>query len=762
MTDPGNPVPSGTAPGEDTTFKMTVELSVLESLGINLYSNAAAVLSELVANAYDADAATVSIKWQPRKVEPDDPEELMEVVVSDDGVGMDIPALNARFLKAGYKKRATEGTRSPKWKRPFMGRKGIGKLSVFSLARVVEVYSKTEADEANGLRIVVSDLERCITEERDYYPQPVAVPVEYQRPGTTLVLSDLKSKRAALTAAALRKRLARRFDVMDDTPLDKGGFHIVVNDKRITWADRQELKRLQFIWEFGVQTLPANVLPPGIQRFTLPSSYVNADKGWQVRGWFGSTEKPTDLVSDEDAGSLKNIIVLARKRPIQEGIIEKLDFSRLFGNYVTGQIEADFLDLDDESYDDIATSDRQRLIEDDERVVALQNFLRTAFVTAADQWSSARPKKAAVDALAKLPKLKAWVEDLPVWQQDSARTMVGTIAGLELEGKSAASDRAALMRSGVLAFARVGLRDSAEQLELLSSVTAVDLLPLLGQQDAYEAGLWVDILRSRVDAIAKFQDLTSADEKEAVLQQHLFDHLWLLDASWERATGSETMEENLRSIEPGLFAKEHSALDKEIKGRVDIRYKTLNGRHVIVELKRYGLKVDAKKLATQGAKYAKALASILSQQGRDNEVANVEVIFVLGKKPGDNDRVPGIQTPAQYFTSQFGAFHGDFRLYDELIHRAREQYQEYLDASAQARVLDELLEDLNEVADPATAATSLPVEAPSGAEELLAAAAEDLSDLAPGMRVDLVTPDEGSVGVLAESQSPTGSSSAPR
>ena len=75
----------------------------------------------------------------------------------------------------------------------------------------------------------------------------------------------------------------------------------------------------------------------------------------------------------------------ARKRPIQEGV-EKLDFSRSFGNYVTGQIEADFLDLDGE-YEDIATSDRQRMIKDDERVLALQTFLRDAFVKAADQWS---------------------------------------------------------------------------------------------------------------------------------------------------------------------------------------------------------------------------------------------------------------------------------------------------------------------------------------------------------------------------------------
>lgn len=687
--------PDEEAEVEDQTYKMTVELSVLESLGINLYSNAAAVLSELVANAYDADAGTVSITWQPQTDEAGSETGLTEVVVSDDGSGMGVAELNGRFLKAGYKKRVTEGKVSPIWSRPFMGRKGIGKLSVFSLARVVEVYSKTEHGPANGFKIVVADLEAKIKKEQEYYPQPVPVPAQYDKKGTSLVLSDLKSKRAALTAAALRKRLARRFDVLDQTPAGKGGFHILVNGDRITWTDRQELKKLQFIWEFGSHKLPDAVLPKDVTRFVLPCNLVDAGKGWKVGGWFGTTEKPTDLVSDEEAGSLKNIIVLARKRPIQEGIIEKLDFSRLFGNYVTGQIEADFLDLDDEGYDDIATSDRQRLIEDDPRVLALQSFLRAAFVTAADQWSKARPKKAAVDALDRYPKLKEWVDELPQWQQDSARTMVGTIAGLELEGKRAAEDRSALFRSGVLAFARVGLRESAEQLDLLSGVTAVDLLPLLGQQDDYEAGLWVDILRSRIEAIEKFQDLTDANEKEAVLQKHLFDHLWLLDASWERATGSETMEENLRKIAPGLFAKEHDQLDSEITGRIDVRYKTLGGRHVIVELKRYNLKVDAKKLADQGAKYARALASILTQQQRTSEIPGIEVIFVLGKEPGDSDRVEGLQSPDKYYQNLFDSFNGSYRLYDALIHGAKSQYQEYLDASSQARKLDDLLDALS-------------------------------------------------------------------
>ncbi len=678
-------MPDETEAISDHRFTMTVELSVLESLGINLYSNAAAVLSELVANAYDADANEVSIAWK---------QHTEQIVVTDDGCGMTATQLNDRFLTAGYKKRDEEGTQSPQFGRPFMGRKGIGKLSVFSIAKTITVYSKTADGGSEGLRIVAGDLEAAIKSHAPYHPDPVEVPAEFDKRGTTLVMEDLKSKRAALTAAALRKRLARRFDVLDERKDEDGAFRIMVNDKRLTHADRQELKRLEFIWEFGSKALPAQALPTGITRFVLPGADVDAAQGWSVKGWFGTAKKPTDLTDDEEAGSLKNIIVLARGRPIQEGIIERLDFSRIFGNYVTGQIEADFLDLDGEGYDDIATSDRQRLIEDDPRVLALQTFLRKAFVSAADDWSKARPKKESVDVMERYPKIKEWVEDRPGWQREAAQKMIGTIAGLDLEGKDAGKDRTTLFRSGILAFERLGLRETTEDLDNLSSIHAVDLLPLLGQQETYEAGLWVDILRSRIEAVSHLQNLKNTDEKEKVLQEHLFKNLWLLDASWERATTGGTMEEDLRSIEPGLFAKDPE--DKEITGRIDIRYGTLAGRHVIVELKRYSVKPDVTELAKQGAKYVKALKSLLEQKQRASEADDIEVIFVLGAAPKTKDHALG--SMSDYIKQQFASIHGRFVTYDAMIDQAKHQYEEYLSASKKAQELDELLGSLDEAA----------------------------------------------------------------
>src|SRR5258705_1863821 len=109
-------------------YKLTIDLATLNHLGIGLYSNIPAVLSEVVANAWDADASAVDIDINPTAG---------VIVVKDDGWGMTEAEINARFLKVGYRKRADKTAKIPKGRLP-MGRKGIGKLALFSIANSIE------------------------------------------------------------------------------------------------------------------------------------------------------------------------------------------------------------------------------------------------------------------------------------------------------------------------------------------------------------------------------------------------------------------------------------------------------------------------------------------------------------------------------------------------------------------------------------------------------------------------------------------------
>ena len=118
------------------TYQMSLSLNVLNHLGINLYSNLPAILSEAVANAWDADATRVDIDIDPKND---------VVTVGDNGIGMTRREINQRYLNVGYRRREDEynvAASTTMRNRPVMGRKGIGKLSLFSIAKTISVQSR--------------------------------------------------------------------------------------------------------------------------------------------------------------------------------------------------------------------------------------------------------------------------------------------------------------------------------------------------------------------------------------------------------------------------------------------------------------------------------------------------------------------------------------------------------------------------------------------------------------------------------------------
>ena len=80
----------------ESPYHMTLSLNLLNHLGINLYSNVPAVLSEVVANAWDADAEKVVICINKTG---------KEIVLTDDGDGMNLDDINRKYLTIGFRRR---------------------------------------------------------------------------------------------------------------------------------------------------------------------------------------------------------------------------------------------------------------------------------------------------------------------------------------------------------------------------------------------------------------------------------------------------------------------------------------------------------------------------------------------------------------------------------------------------------------------------------------------------------------------------------
>jgi signal transduction histidine kinase len=113
---------------------------LISLIGEELISDEPVALVELVKNSYDADATSVEVRFEGK--DPNSPE---RIVVTDNGLGMDLDTvLNAWFEPGTSTKRKSD--RSPGG-RLYQGAKGIGRFAAARLARSLFLESKRPSDE---------------------------------------------------------------------------------------------------------------------------------------------------------------------------------------------------------------------------------------------------------------------------------------------------------------------------------------------------------------------------------------------------------------------------------------------------------------------------------------------------------------------------------------------------------------------------------------------------------------------------------------
>lgn len=649
----------------DHPYRMTIDLNVLEHLADGLYSSVAAVLTEAVANSWDADANEVRIELD---IAND------RISITDDGIGMDRNAVNDRYLRVGYQRRKESDT-SPSG-RSVMGRKGIGKLSLFSIADRIEVRTLANRGEPVGLRIATPELRAAMAAGRaEYNPEPL--PIDNKEigndHGTVVLMMVLKRQRLRdMAPESLRRRLARRFSVIGSSD-----FRVFVNGTMVTPSDREDLKFVEYLWTFGDREPDLSACSNLKKTEHLDERMEGWRSDWQVHGWIGTVDRPRRLATTE--GNLNSVVVLARGRLVDEDVLTRIAGAEMYTKYLTGHVEADF--LDDSAVSDIVTSNRQRVIEDDERVTALIAFLRKAMRKIAETWSGLRATDKTSELRGKYPGIGNWLDGLQEGWQKKAEKLLERIATMEVgkDDDDQEESQRMLLRHAIFGFERLRLRGDAEELEKALGKGVDALLRLLADRDALESSFYRDIVGNRLEVIRELERLVDVDQKERVLQKYLFDHLWLLDPAWERATGSDEMEKRLRLQEPF----KDDAETKDSYGRIDIRYRTVAGKHVIVELKKVSVRKGIYELAGQGAKYVDAMKGLLPSEEKDR--AYIEVVFVVGQNPPDSsDRIENAMNSV--------APGSRIVTYDQLITRARQGYAEYFDRARTADRIDKLME----------------------------------------------------------------------
>ncbi len=650
-----------TEPVKPFKYEMRMSLNVLNHLGINLYSNIPAVLSEVVANAYDADATLVEITIGDQII-----------TIKDNGHGMTLKDINEKFLYVGYQRRLNNEQLSPKLKRKVMGRKGIGKLSLFSIANNIQVETIRKNEESglierNGFILNRHEIINQIGTDSDAIYKPKDVdPNSFEIDcGTRLIITDFK-KNVNQTENYLKRRLARRFTVIDDS--ETSDFKVIINGDPITFKDREYFSKVQFLWLIGdeADTYSTNFTFSKVSKLNGKIDATN----FQISGWIGAVEKPSDL--DQDGVNNNKISVIVRGKMAQEDILESFNEGGIYATYLIGEINADFLDEDFD--EDIATSSRQKMDEEDPRYKALTAHVYKLLKQIQGVWTEYRKELAEKTAVSKAnafnPALTEWFNSLKTESQKKhAIQLFSTIDTLHFTPDEEAHQKKELYKQGILAFEKLQLRHSLHELSLIKSIDDIRLAAIFTDLNDIEANFYYEIATERVSVIKEFQKQLDANNKERLLQTYLFNNLWLLNPSWERATsGTEIMEQRVdrefNKVSAGLTAEEKS-------GRLDIKYRTSAGKHIIIELKRYhpSYQITPIKLYEQVEKYRNALKKCLTITPGNQPI--IETIIILGKRFSDEDFENAIEL--------LKIKNARIIYYDDLIQDSLESYSIYLD-----------------------------------------------------------------------------------
>ena len=618
---------------EPLRLEMTISLNALEHLGMNLYSNVPSVLSEIVANAWDADAIKVFIDLD---------KEAGKIIIADDGMGMSREAVINQFLNVGFKRRTQPGVLTDKG-RPPMGRKGIGKLSTFSIARIVEIYT-VQDEERTAFRMDREAIRQQINQgtKETYRPEELTDWPDNHSGGTRIILSELSKNLTAMTDAGLRRRISRRFSIIGP----KNSFQVFVKNKEITSEDRGYHRILEYVWIYGDQDAflagASNLEKPAFDR-TNEVRRTLTDNNLTLNGWIGTVANPKQL-KDEEGDNLNRIAIFMRGKLAQEDILDDFGQKEIYADYIIGEIHCDVLDCDEDP--DIATSSRQALKEDDERFQLLRKTIQTELRHIASKWSSLRREGGTKK------KAERWIGRLNEIRSDHD------------------TDKKELLKASILAFESYKQREQLDHLEELSADKISVLLPIFQEIDSLELSYYGQIVNMRLSVVKKLQEMLAADMKEKVIQEHVFNHLWLIDPSWERAKGTEHLETKIGSL---LNKNTDNLSEEEKNARIDIAYRTASGSHVIIELKRASVATPVDRLIAQVRKYRAGVLKILDQI--DEKKWPVEIVIIVGKPPPEWNDTRGYQD----VTAALKAVDARMVFYDHLIDNAQKSYADYLE-----------------------------------------------------------------------------------
>lgn len=536
----------------DRILKIKFAGRLIDLLGHQMYGGPVPSVTELVANAWDADAEKVEISIPADVKTPG-----AEIVVRDYGSGMSFEELNNYYLHIGYERR-NRGEKTPKG-RLVMGRKGIGKLAGFGIAEDIIVTSIKERHLVE-LGLNYNQL-RGLETTADFAFEPLRDEATEEPDGVKVTFKTLKLSRS-INPDSFRTSMARRF------ALGTESMQILVNEIPLAKEDL-------------------------ILEYRYPESGWTAEnipEFGKIEYWFGFLK---NTIQDPE---LRGVSVFARERVAQftpfvfnlTGAIN----GQVALEYLTGQIKADLLD-DDVDY--IATA-RQTVNWQFGKAPVFEEWGKQKIKDLCADWKKKHTQKNIDRFQGKLGEFFTRIEKLSSQQErkdiTDALTKVASIERMTDE------DFRIIANSMVAGVERESVKKVIQRINATSEEALPELYEAIKEWDIISAVSTAEVVFGRMEIIDQFKKHIDerlpekAGKGKLDMQTFIKEYPWLLGHRYEQLKPADFQHEKGldKWIEDVLNETniEYSKADKRDGRRFDLLCIKNDWLIVILELMRPG------------------------------------------------------------------------------------------------------------------------------------------------------------------------------
>jgi hypothetical protein len=641
----------------DKELKLIVQPRVIDHLGIKMYQKPVDVISEFVANSWDADSEIVNIKLEKEKI-----------TISDNGSGMTFDECQDCYLTVGRDRREDTGKEiSEERSRPILGRKGIGKFAGFGIAKTINIktISKFNGEKTVFQMEIDSILEH---DSRNENEKPIIV-TEYIEPneenkslcGTTVTLDGLNVEITSQLVSDFSTELSRRFlltQFYDD-------FKILVNDEKLPDNFNSEM---EFVF-------PRDFTDAEKAKFPNVVSFENGwakepFQGKEIQWRIGFYE---DTIKIEE---LRGLSIYAKGKLAQKPFFFDLTGGISGQNaleYMTGQIRMDFID---EGNNDLISTERQRINLQTELGRSIRTWGIEIIKILGLIWKTRRSEKRLQELNNKVSGFRDRLDKLPSSERKTIESVLKKIASFPRLGHPRFQE----LCNDILTSWEIGrLRNLITEISETKNLSAIKLLEIFSEADVLTALNIAESIKTKISTIGELKKRVMAKELENSVRNFIYDHPWLIHPKWE----SYKKERFVSKLISDIADKELNV--EAFNGRVDLVLSS-GENLLLIEFMRPGLPIDREHLE-RIFYYVDGIRKGLKKE-TGSRFKRIDSTYLITELKIDSD----------LFTTRIEQLSRDDNIFilswDSLIEQAKNQWEEYLELIKQRNPNDKRIQDL--------------------------------------------------------------------